>query len=121
MNWTTELATPVSSSATGAAAALAPALAAVSGRMNYITGFQITGAGATAASIIAVTLTGVIGGTITYYLVIPAGATASITPLVVTFPIPLQASATNIAITLNVPSFGTGNTNAAASLQGFYQ
>lgn len=111
----------LTNSATGAAAALAPALAAQgAGTTNWVTGFQVTGSGAIAASVIVVTLTGVIGGTMSYELVIPAGVTAQVTPLQVTFPWPgLPAAAPNAAITLNVPSFGAGNTNAAATIQGY--
>lgn len=96
-------------------------LGGAAGLTTYVTGFQITGGGATAASVITITLTGVVTQTQNYQLVIPAGATTSITPLIVTFPTPVPASATNTSITLNVPSFGAGNTNAAAAIQGFRQ
>ena len=111
----------LTASATGAAAALAPALAAPgAGFTDWVTGFQVTGSGATAASVIVVTLTGVIGGTLSYELAIPAGVTAGVPPLTVSFPWPgLPAAAANAPITLNVPSFGAGNTNAAATLQGY--
>lgn len=108
-------------SATAAAAAMAPALPAQgAGTTVWVTGFTVTGGGATAGSIIAVTLTGVLGGTLTYELAIPAGAGAGVSPLQVSFPWPgLPAAAANAAITLNVPSFGAGNTNAAATIQGY--
>lgn len=108
----------LSASATGAASALAPALAAAAGQTNYLTGFEITGGGATAASVIAVTVTGILGGTMNYNIPVPAGATLGIQPLLVTFWPPLPASAVNTAITLNVPSFGAGNTRASASIHG---
>lgn len=111
----------VTASATGAAGALAPAIPAVAGARNYLTSFEITGGGATAASIITVTVTGLLGGTITFYIAVPAGATVGITPLTVRFDRPLPASADNTAITLNVASFGAGNTNAAAVIHGFYR
>jgi hypothetical protein len=98
---------------------MAPAIAAVSGSTNYTTGFEITGNGATAASSIAVTLTGILGGTATYYIQIPAGAGTAITPFIVRWDRPIPASATNTAITLNVPSFGAGNLQAACTLHGF--
>ena len=108
-------------SVTGAAVALAPALAAQgAGTTDWVTGFTVTGSGATAASVIVVTLTGVLGGTLSYALAIPAGVTAPVSPLQVSFPWPgLPAANPNAAITLNVPSFGAGNTNAAASIQGY--
>lgn len=111
----------VTAAATGAAGALAPALAAVAGARNFLTAFEVTGGGATGASVIDVTVTGLLGGTVTYNLAIPAGAAVGITPLVCRFPRPLPASADNTAITLNVPSFGAGNTKAAAAIHGFYR
>lgn len=104
----------------GGAAAANVTLAAQASKTNYVTGFQVTGGGATAASIITVTLTGLISGTATYFIAVPAGVTLGITPLVVTFPTPMPASGTNVALVLNVPSFGTGNTASASSIQGFY-
>lgn len=113
--------TPITASATGAASAANATLAGAAGKTTYITGFQVTGGGATGASVIAVTVTGTISGTLNYRIVVPAGATASITPLIVTFPAPIPASGTNTAIVVNVPSFGAGNTDAATSVQGFQQ
>lgn len=106
---------------TGAAAAIAAVLTPGSAAgTQFITGFQVTGAGATAGSVIVVTLTGVQGGTQSFDVVIPAGVGTSITPLQVSFPTPLQATGPNTSITVNVPSFGAGNTNAAVSAQGFW-
>jgi hypothetical protein len=96
-------------------------LAAAANQTTYCTGFQITGAGATAGSVILVTLTGVVIQTQNYQLTIPTGAVVGVPNLIVTFNPPLPASAVNTAITLNVPSFGAGNTNAAAAIQGFRQ
>jgi hypothetical protein len=113
-------ATPVTaSSGNQAAAASTVTLPGVAAKTTYITGFTVTGAGATAASIIGVTLVGLISGTATFDLVIPAGATTSITPLSVQFSAPVPASTTNTAIVVTVPSFGTGNTNAATVATGF--
>jgi len=110
----------ITGSATGAASAIAPSLPANAGNYTWITGFEVTGAGATAASIIVVTVTGTITGTLSYDVVIPAGATTTITPLLVEFATPIRSSAANTAITVNVPSFGAGNTNSAAVVHGFY-
>ena len=110
--------TSVDASATAAAAAMAPSLPAVAGATNAVTGFEVTGTGATAGSTIQVTLTGVPGGPLTYDLTIPAGAGVAITPLIVEFMTPIQATGPNVAITLNVPSFGAGNLNAAAVIHG---
>lgn len=92
---------------------------AVAGRTNYITGFEVTGAGATAASVVSFTITGLLGGTSTWSIVAPAGATTSIVPLTISFPIPVPASAVNTAIVASLPALGAGNTNAAVVLRGF--
>ncbi len=113
-------ATALTASSTGAAQANNCALAAsTGGKRTYIAGFAVTGAGATGASVIDVTVTGVLGGTQTFKLVIPAGAGAAIVPLVVAFDPPIPSSAINTAITVNVPSFGAGNLHAAATAYGF--
>lgn len=109
----------LTASATGAAGAIAATLAAAANNLTYITGFQVTGGGATAGSIIVVTVTGVKGGTMSYEFAVPAGVALGATPLEVTFDNPIPASAVNTAIAVNVPSFGAGNTNAAVSVQGF--
>lgn len=108
-------------SATVAAAANNQTLVAGgAGRRTYITGFAITGGGATAASIIDVTITG-LTNTITFHVAVPAGATVGVTPLIVEFKRPIPASADNTAIVVNVPSFGAGNTKAAAVARGFHR
>jgi hypothetical protein len=112
----------LSSSSANAAAANNNTLPGAAGATTYVTGFEITGDGATAGAIITVTLTGILGGTATYYITIPAGATTAITPLAVEFSSPgFPASGANTAITLNVPSFGAGNTNAAVTIRGYQQ
>lgn len=105
-------------SATVSASANNQTLAGSASKITACNGFCITGLGATGASNIAVTLT---DGTWTLRFAVPivAGATTSNTPFMVTFGTPLQASSTNTSIILNVPSFGTGNTSASASLWGF--
>jgi hypothetical protein len=96
------------------------ALGTASGKLTYLTGFTVTGAGATAASVIAVTVAGLLGGSRIYDVVVPAGVTTTIQPLNVQFTYPLPASAVNTAITVTAAAFGSGNTNAAAVAQGFY-
>ncbi len=102
------------------AAAIATAtLAGAAGKTTYITGFQVTGTGATGATVVTVTVTGTITGTMNYTIAVPAGAAVGITPLVVSFASPVPASGQNQAIAVNVPSFGLGNTNVTVSAQGF--
>lgn len=103
-----------------AAAAMAPTLAATAAKTNYIAGFNIDGLGATAASVIEATITGGVGGVRRYKVDVPAGATAALArPVRVEFSRPIAASAVNTAITLDVPSFGAGNTSAVSEVHGF--
>lgn len=106
------------SSGVVAAAVAAATLPAVAGQTNSVSGFQITGLGATGATVVVATLTGVLGGTQSYEVTVPAGATTAITPVIVSFNPPLPATGPNVAITISVPSFGAGNTNAEANIQG---
>lgn len=110
-----------SASATGANAALAPAIVAPAGSTSFVTGFVVTGLGATASAPIDVTLTGVQGGPLHYTIDIPAGAGTPITPLAVNFAAPIPATGPGVNIVLNVPAFGAGNTNEAATITGYTQ
>ena len=101
------------------AQALAPSLAAQPGLMNYVCGFSITGGGATSAAIILPTLTGVNGGTMTFTVGVVAGVTLGNPPLNVSFYPCQPASALNTAITLSVPTYGTGNVSSNASIWGY--
>lgn len=109
----------VDASAVGANALITSTLPAAPGLTTYLTGFEVTGAGATAASVVVVTVTGVLGGTKRYDVVVPAGATTSITPLIIEFTRPIPASAPNTAIIVTLPAFGAGNTNVALTAHGF--
>jgi len=113
--------TNTGATSTGGAQANNVNLAAVGGVTNYCTGFEVTGGGATAGSEITVTLSGVTGGPWNYTLSVATGATALTQPLIVEFTTPVSATTTNTAITLAVPSFGVGNTNASAVIHGFRQ
>src|SRR3954469_17667644 len=109
----------VSQSATGAAAIVTATLPAVTGKTNYLEGFVITGLGATAATTVDVTIAGLLGGTWTITVAIPAGATTAIAPILVDFGRPRRASGVNTAIVVTVPSFGAGNTKANALAYGY--
>ena len=104
-------------SSTGAAGAISATLTSAAGRLAYITGFEVTGSGATSATVVTVTVTG-LSTTLNYTLTVPAGATTAIQPLLIEFANPIPASAVNTNIVVNVPSFGTGNTNAAVTAHG---
>ncbi len=113
-------ATPIRGASGNVANASAVAtLAAASGKTTYLTAFQVTFSGATGASVVNVTVAGTTGGSLTYAVTVPAGATAAGTPLVVPFPYPVPASATNTAITVTLPALGSGNTNACVVATGF--
>lgn len=100
------------------AQALTATLPGAAGKTTYLTGFEVTGAGATAAQVNTVTVTA--GTTVKHYvLVIPAGATTSITPLIVEFTKPVPASAAATAITVATASFGAGNTASCISAHGY--
>jgi hypothetical protein len=114
-------ATPVSGANTGAAAAITATLAGAAGKLTYISGFHVTGLGATAGSVIAVTVTGLLGGTQTYNYTVTTGAGLASGNLDVEFGVALPASALNTAIVVNVPSFGAGNTAEAVSAHGYQQ
>ncbi len=103
--------------ANGSAAAAIPA---TSGKLSYVTGFEITATGATVGLPVIATLAGLVGGiTASYIFAAPAGALIEATPLLVTFPEPIPANAVNTAITLTLPALGNGNTNAAVVIHGF--
>ena len=111
---------PITASSANAAAANNLTLPGVAGKRTFISGFVVSGGGATGASVIAITVSGVgASGTLNFALPIPAGATAAVQPLNVQFSPPLAANADNQAISLTVPSFGAGNTVDAASAWGF--
>jgi hypothetical protein len=96
-------------------------LPAVADKTNYLTGLDITAAGATAASVVSPTISGILGGTRTMTFAVPAGADLAAPPLVLAFDPPLQAAAADTAITVTLPALGAGNLNATVNAQGFYQ
>ena len=112
--------TPVSNSSGNIANATATAtLPATAGVTNYITGFEITAAGATAGSVVTATVAGVVGGPLSYTFAAPTGALLIAQPLIVTFPTPLAATAVNTAITVSLPALGAGNTNTTTTAHGY--
>jgi len=74
------------SSADVAAAAAVATLPAVAAVTNYLTGFRIAGTGATAGVGVAVTITGLAAGTLTFVYTAVAGAILANTPLEIVFP-----------------------------------
>lgn len=114
-------ATPIKASSGNVANASGVAtIAAVAGKTAYISRFDVTGSGATAASVVSVTVAGLLGGTSTYTLSVVAGATLGNSALVANFDPPLPASAVNTAIVVTCPALGAGNTNNTVNAYGYY-
>jgi multisubunit Na+/H+ antiporter MnhC subunit len=112
--------TYIQASANGAATALTATLAGTAGKTTFISGFSVTGSGATGATSVIVTITG-IGTTMSYIVTVPAGANANVAEMFIEFADPIPASAVNTAIVISVPSFGVGNLFAAVNAHGFQQ
>lgn len=115
------LGTPLTnSSGNKANASAAATLTGAATTTVYITGFQITGTGATAALPVTVTVAGTIGGTMSYTYGYALGALVGNAPLVVTFPTPIPASGVNTPIVVTCPASGTGGTNNTVVAHGFH-
>jgi hypothetical protein len=112
--------TPLAASSGNVAAATATAtLPAVANQTTYITGFEVTGTGATAGLPVICTVTGILGGTLSYIYAAAAGVLAENVPLVVEYTTPLPASGPNVAIVVSCPTLGSGNTNNTINAHGF--
>lgn len=107
------------SSGNVAAGAAVATLPAHTSKVTYISGFTITGAGATAGLPVLVTVAGLAGGTISFVYSAAAGVLVGNNPLVVNFPDPLPGSAVNTAIVVTCPSLGAGNTHNIVTAYGF--
>lgn len=102
-----------------AAATSTCTMPAASNKTTYITGFDITGSGATLGSAVTCTLTNTGSGTHSYTYVVVAGALLADVPLVKSFSTPIKATAQNTAPVLSCPSLGTGNTNMTINADGY--
>lgn len=110
----------VATSGPVAAATAAATLAAATGKTTYISGFTATGSGATAASNVHLTISGLIGPvTLDYEYTVVAGVALGSPTINVQFNPPIPASAVNTAIVVTLPSLGSGNTNASVCAYGF--
>ncbi len=110
----------VGASSGNVAAAIATAtLPAVAGRTTWLTGFDITGSGATAGVPVVVTVTGLSLGTLSYVYCAAIGATVANTPVGVQLQNPIAASAVNTPIVITCPSLGAGNTNNIVNIRGY--
>jgi hypothetical protein len=97
-------------------------LAATAGKTNYLEGFTISGTGPTTAIAIEVVIAGLASAMKMEFAVI-AGVLLAAFPapgyIDIRFPQPLPASGVNVAISVTVPAFGSGNTNAAVTAYGY--
>lgn len=109
----------IASSGNLSAASAVATLTATAAKTTYITGFEITGGGATVASIVTAVLSGIIGGAIGYNVGVALGSGVGNAPLVITFNPPIPASAVNTPIVMTVPSYGTGNVSSTVTLHGY--
>lgn len=94
-------------------------LSSATGKTAYITGFIVSDSGATVGLPVSVTVTGLLGGTLTFTYTAIAGALLSNQPLSVSFPYPIPASATAQDITVSCPALGVGSTNNTVVAYGF--
>ena len=120
--WVTEVAPGtvlLGASGNVANASAVATLTAAAGETNYISGFEVTGAGATAGAVVSVTVAGLLGGTATYTYTAATGAAVGNTPLIVIFDPPHPASAANTAIVVTCPALGAGNTNNTVVAHGY--
>lgn len=86
----------------------------------FITGFEVSGSGATAGLPVTVTVAGLLGGTQSYTYTFAVGVLVGNSPLVVQFAPPLPASAVNTAIVVTCPASGAGGTNNTVVAHGYY-
>lgn len=86
---------------------------------THITGFEVTGAGATSGLPVIVTVAGLLGGTRSWIYTFEAGVLVGNKPLVVAFDPPLPASAVNTDIVVTCPAGGAGNTHNAVVAHGY--
>lgn len=115
-----EDARPLTASSGNVANATAAAtLTCPASRTMLISGFVVTGSGATAGAVVSVTVTGVTGGTMTFTYTAATGAAVTNTPLVVNFPFAIPASAMNTNIVVSCPALGAGNTNNSVVAYGY--
>lgn len=106
--------------ASSGSVANAPAVAtlpAAPNRFTHLAGFDITVGGATAGALVNATVTGIVGGTATYVIAVPTGATLGAS-LVLAFDPPLQGAAQNTAIVVTLPAVGAGSTAACVNARG---
>lgn len=100
-------------------AACAASLPKDSANFWFCSGFEITSLGATAAGVVKATLSGLLGGTLTYNVGVLAGVTTANAPLTISFPMALASVDVLTDVVLTLPAVGAGNTSASVVLHGY--
>jgi hypothetical protein len=116
-------AVPITASASGTTAAVAATIAAVTNKTAYICGFYFAGSNATAAQAGSVTVTGTVGGTMSFgYPTLASGAAVPNTgPVDEAFLPCVPATSVNVAIVVTGPALGAGAAVATTTAWGYYQ
>lgn len=109
---------PITASATGTTSAITATLPAVAGRTVFLTSIVVTSSGATAAGSSTVTVTGTVGGSLSFVYPQVAIANNNQAPLDVFYEPAVQASSSNTAISATV-TLGAGTTAGAVTLTGY--
>lgn len=113
-------ATPVNATSGVKANAVATATLPASGgtTTTYISGFDVSGSGATIGLPVTVTISN-LQAALSYIYTATAGAILANTPLSIRFDPPLPASAANTAIAVSCPALGLGNLNNVVNAYGY--
>lgn len=109
----------VAGSGVVSAATSTATVAKATAKTTYLSGFRITGGGATSASIITCTIVGLVGGTISFAVPVAAGVTAANPAITQEFAPPIPSSAVNTDVVVSCPTFGSGNTAASIIAWGY--
>jgi hypothetical protein len=113
-------AVPVTATSTVKANAVATATlpASATGQTTYISGFDVTGSGATVGLPVTVTASN-LPSAMSWIYCATAGALLANTPLSIRFIDPLPANAVNTAIAISCPALGLGNLNNVVNAYGY--
>lgn len=114
---------PITASASGTTAAVVATIPALANKTAVICGFYYAGSNATAAQAGSVTVTGTVGGTMSFgYPTIAAGAAVPNSgPVDEAFMPCVPATSVAVAIVVSGPALGAGATVATTTAWGFYQ
>lgn len=114
---------PITASASGTTAAVAATIPALTNKTAVICGFYFAGSNATAAQAGSVTVTGAVGGTMSFgYPTLALGAAVPNTgPVDEAFTPCVPSTSVGVAIVVTGPALGAGATVATTTVWGFYQ